>query len=181
MKKKLFIVLGLLLITLSGNAFAWSGKADVEGSPGRLSMGITSGYFIWQDERGFHIQTTANDAVHEYTGVIRTDGSFYHVRGNRLENGDTFILSDADHPWFREDGGRRHFENNGRLVNFDNDKLQFKFETNRGSDGLSFSIKDANYIDFDLYVDGKPVPRRDIHIGDIGWHPQSHKFRIYNN
>ncbi|MCE5286083.1 MAG: hypothetical protein LLG02_09595 [Pelosinus sp.] len=181
MKKKLVIILGLLLIILSGNAFAWSGRADVEGSPGNFTLGIQSGYFIWQDDRGFHVWTTANDTPHVYSGVIHTDGEFNHVRGHRLENGDSFQVSESeDHRWFWEGSGRHHFANNGRLVNLDTDKLRFSFQTNSGADGINFNIKSANYIDFDLFVDGKPVARQDIHIGNVGWHPQSNKFRLYN-
>lgn len=176
--KKMLVIVGLLLITLSGNAFAWSGKADIEGSPGKLTLGIQSGYFIWQDEGGFHIWTTAHDEKHVFTGTIRTDGDFFQVKGHRLESGDSFRV--ADNPWFRDDdNGRRHFQNKGRLLNLDKDKLQFKLETTRGSDGINFNIRGASYIDFDLYMDGKPVSRKDIRISDIGWHPEAHHFRLY--
>jgi hypothetical protein len=37
-----------------------------------------------------------------------------------------------------------------------------------GPDGLNFRIKDASYVDFDLFVDGHPIPHREIHIGGNG-------------
>lgn len=178
MKKKMLIILGLLLISLSGSAFAWSGKADAEGKPSKLALGIQSGYFIWQDDNGFHVWTATHNEAHVFTGTIRTDGDFAHVKGHRLENGDSFKVDDDG--WFRDNGnGKRHFEHRGRLLNLDRDKIQFKLETARGSDGLDFNIRGASYIDFDLYIDGKQVSKKDIHISDMGWHPQSHQFRLY--
>lgn len=57
--------------------------------------------------------------------------------------------------------------------------MRFKFETAGGSDGLNFRINDANYVDFDLYIDGHPINHKKIHIGESSWHPYSHSFRIY--
>lgn len=182
MKKKGLIVflVGLLLVALTGSAFAWSPRLD--GKPDQFYPGGPRGYYVWHDDNGFHIWTTNRGSEHTYSGVIRTDGRFVHVRGHNLEEGDSFKLySDArERTWFEaseSDRGNR-FVLKGREVGYDNDKIRFKFDTIGGSDGLNFRIKDASYVEFDLFVDGHPVNHREIHIGDNGWHPHSHHFRF---
>lgn len=185
MKKKWLIsmVIGLFLITLTGSAFAWSGRADAEGKPDQFYPGGARGYYIWQDEHGFHIWTTTHGEQHVFSGTIYTDGKLYHVRGHHLEDGDSFhVYSDIqENFWFKftEGDNGNHFSFGGREVNLENDKIHFKFDTAGGSDGLNFRIRDAHYIDFDLFVDGHPIPHREIHISDVGWHPESHHFRLY--
>lgn len=184
MKKKwlISILVGIFLMAFAGSAFAWSGRADVDGKPVQFYPGGPKGYYIWQDEHGFHIWTTTRGEEHVFSGAIRTDGRFYHVRGHRLEDGDSFnIYSDIQERfWFKfsEGDDGRHFSFGGREVDLEHDKIHFKLDNAGGSDGINFRIKDASYIDFDLFVDGHPIPRSEIHIGDSGWHPVAHNFRL---
>lgn len=183
MKKKLLVItlVGLFLMSLTGSAFAWSGSASVEGQPDQFQMSRANGYYIWQDEHGFHVWTTTRGEEHVFSGAIRTDGKFVNVRGHRLEQGDSLkVDSDVQgRPWFlSSDNNRKHLFFGGREVNYENDKIHFRFDTNGGSDGVNFHIEDASYLEFDLFIDGHPIPRREIHISDDGWHPQSHKFRL---
>jgi len=184
MKKKWLVVAltGLFLLTLAGSAFAWSGKADIGGKPDQLYSGSSKGYYIWQDEHGFHLWTATRAEGHVFSGVIRTDGQFTRVRGHRLEEGDSFkVYSDIrEKSWF-ETGqkGGNHFAIGGREVDYLADKLRFRFDTAGGSDGLNFHLENASYLDFDLFIDGRPIHPREIYIGDSSWHPLSHNFRLY--
>ncbi|MBP2626079.1 MAG: hypothetical protein H6Q68_790 [Firmicutes bacterium] len=185
LKKKWFIItlVGLFLIALTGSVFAWSGKADVGGKPDEFSPNGQKGYYIWQDKNGFHIWTTTPGEEHVFSGVIRTDGTLFNIKGHNLERGD-YLRKDSDiqgKSWFdgrRDRNGGNHVVFGGRELNYENNQIRFKFETTGGSDGLNFRITDANYIDFDLYIDGHPISRKDIQIGENSWHPQSHRFRL---
>lgn len=170
----------LCLITLTGSAFAWSGRADVEGKPDELNH---KGYYIWQDNSGFHIWTTNVGRDRVYSGVIRTDGEIHRVRGNRLEQGDSFRFyndEQSDRTWFRDSEGekRRHFIFGRNELDTEQDRIRFKFDNDGGSDGLNFSVRGASYLEFDLYVDGKPVSRKQVYIGEEGWHPTSNHFKF---
>ncbi|MDR3561189.1 MAG: hypothetical protein P4N41_24575 [Negativicutes bacterium] len=184
MRSKWLIALltGLFILALAGSAFAWSGKADIDGKPDQFRPGGAKGFYIWQDEHGFHIWTATHGEGHVFSGVIRTDGQFVRVRGHRLEADDSFkVYSDIQERfWFdaRQSGGGNHFAVGGREVDYANDKLRFKFDTAGGSDGLNFRVENASYIDFDLFMDGRPIHPREIYLGDSSWHPQRHTFRL---
>lgn len=184
MKKKglIFALVGIFLIALTGSAFAWSGRADIGGKPEQFYPGGHIGYYIWQDEHGFHIWTTTRGVEHVFSGSIRTDGRLEHVRGHRLDDGDSFnVYGDVqERSWFKfsEGDNGRFFSLSGREVNLENDKIHFKFDNAGGSDGLNFRIRDAHFIDFDLFVDGHPISHRDIFISNNGWHPMDHHFRL---
>jgi hypothetical protein len=185
MKKKWLILslVGLLLIALTSSAFAWSPK--LEGKPDQFHPGGAKGYYIWHDDKGFHIWTATRGAEHVFSGVIRTDGNFAHVRGNRLEKDDSFKdYSDRDdRHWFIVSGknDKKHFIAKGRNVDYANDKISFKFETAGGSDGINFRVKDGSSVTFELYMDGERVNPREIYIGDHGYHPNRSKFTIKDN
>jgi len=183
--KKQWLVLAmvsLFLIALTGSAFAWSGRADVEGKPTQFNLGGSKGYYIWQDDHGFHIWTATRGEQHVFSGTIHTDGIFEHVRGHHLEEGDSFnTYGDIkERSWFRfsEGDNAPRFSFGGREVGVERNKINFKFDNSGGSDGLNFRIRDAHYIDFDLFIDGHRIPRRDIFISNNGWHPYSHQFRF---
>lgn len=184
MKKKWLIItlVGLFIMSFTGSVFAWSGSANIEGKPDQFQINRAKGYYIWQDEKGFHIWTTTRSEEHTFTGVIRTNGEFLHVKGQNLERGDSFKVNSDDQgrPWFKssDNKGKHFFSFGGREMDYENDKIQFKFATTGGMDGINFQVKDASFIDFDLYMDGRPISRKEIYISDSGWHPQSHKFRL---
>lgn len=177
MGKKLLtgVLLSLLLICFTGSVSAWSGRADLEGRPEEFGA---QGFYIWHDGRGIHIWTTARDQGHVYTGVIKTDGLFTNARGYRLETGAAYKADNQC--WFeaRLISGN-HFSYGGREVYCASNKLRFKFDTATGADGINFNVKNASYIEFELYMDGKPAHRQMINLGDESWHPNSHDFKIY--
>lgn len=174
------MVAAVLLVLLTGSAFAWSG--DLMGKPDQFYPSAAKGYYIWKDNYGFHVWTTTHGNEHVFSGTIRTDGTFQHVRGHRLEDGDSFKTYEdvQEKHWFDFSFNDRenHFAFGGREVALENDKIHFKFHTAGGSDGINFHIRDASFVEFDLFVDGQPVPSREIHIGQDGRHPDSHRFRL---
>jgi hypothetical protein len=181
LKKWLILSLvAMFLITITGSAFAWSG--NLMGQPYQFHQSGPKRYYIWRDDHGFHLWTTTRGEEHVFSGVIHTDGTFKHVRGHSLEDGDSFNTYEdiQEKHWFDFSAGDRetHFAFGGREVNMENDKIHFKFDTNGGSDGINFHTQDASFVTFDLFVDGHPVPAREIHIGHDGWHPDDHHFRL---
>lgn len=181
MKKKwlVFSLVAMFIIAFTGSAFAWSEGLD--GKPDQFYPGGPKGYYIWRDDHGFHVWTTTRGEQHVFSGVIRTDGTFRHVRGHRLEEGDSFTYGDVqERHWFDFSSGdrRNYFSFGGREVHLENDKIHFKFDTAGGSDGLNFRIKDGSYVDFDLFIDGHPIRHREIYIANSGWHPEGHHFRL---
>lgn len=171
-------LVALLLVAMTGSALAWSPR--LEGKPDQFRPGGAKGYYIWQDHSGFHIWTTTRGMEHKFSGVIKTDGEFVHVRGQRLEGDDRFreTSDEQDNHWFTSQGRFGKFRFQGREVDHDTDKISFRFETAGGSDGLNFRVRDGSWITFELYMDGRRVDNDNIYIGDNGWHPRRSTFTI---
>lgn len=153
--KKLYsiLMLSLLILSFCSSAFAWS--PSVDGKPDTFDPGKSRGYYIWHDRDGLHIWTTTRGQEHEFSGVIRTNGKFADIHGQRIERNDFYKIS------------------SGR------DRITFKFKTDGGIDGLNFNINGGKYVDFDLFVDGHRIDPKQIHIGDRGWSPRDNDFRLY--
>jgi len=183
MKKRLIVMLvGLFLMAFTGSVFAWSGNADISGKPDDFSTGGHKGYYIWQDDEGFHIWTTTRGEEHVFSGVIRTDGDIVALRGQNLERND-IVQTDENHNRHSlfdafDRGIGNAFNHGDREIKTQRDQIRFKFDTTGGSDGLNFNLRNARYIDFDLYIDGHPINRREIHISESAWHPTASKFRL---
>ncbi|MDU2065591.1 MAG: hypothetical protein E6713_12250 [Sporomusaceae bacterium] len=181
----LLSIMMLCMVVLTGTAFAWTGKADVDawGKPVQFYSGGPEGYYIWQDDRGFHLWTmTRPGERHVFTGMIRTDGDFLHVRGHNLERGDYYDVTEngKNHFWFdfsnRNGDERISFGNSERMNS--NKKIRFRLDTDSQSDGLNFKVQNAQYVDFELFEDGKPISHKLIRIGEIGWHPYANHFHL---
>ncbi|BBB92102.1 MAG TPA: hypothetical protein PKA28_05485 [Methylomusa anaerophila] len=175
MKKKSLVLalIGLLLIALTSSTFAEPGRAGVNRKPARVSSGGSEGYYIWQDKSGFHIWATARSKKHVFSGVIQTDGFISHVRGHRLEGKDFIdVYSDSKEGfWYgfpNSEEDQPYFGFNGHEIDSEHDNLRFRFNTARGSDGLSFHLEDASFIDFDLSIDGHQISHRKYMLGTTG-------------
>jgi len=153
-KASIFLILVLTLLACSSYAFAWSPRG--EGKPDMFRPGEIKGYFIWHNEHGIHIWTTTRSREHVFSGVIRTDGKFIDVRGQRLEHDDFY------------------------KVDNDRNKIVFRDITAGGGiDGLNFKIVDGERVNFDLFMDGEKIDPREIYIGENGWHPAHSDFTLH--
>lgn len=154
MKRIILAMLMLLVwITLAGSALA--AAPELNGVPQEYRPGNSRGYFIWQDRDGIHVRTTTAGRGHVFSGVIRTDGQFYNVRGVRQEAGDF------------------------SRVNRDRDDITFRFRTTDGVDGVDFRIKEGKRLAFDLFIDGHRIDPREIYVGRRGWHPEHSIFTVF--
>ena len=151
-KVSLLVVITCILVTLSGNAFAWSDRS--EGRPGQTFAQLlrSPSISIWHDNNNeFHLKSTNYRGQHVFTGTIKTDGKFYSINQKELESGD-FIRLDRDRNTIRY-----------RL-------------TGRGIDEINFKIKGGDALKFDLHKDGQEMSSKEIFIGKSGWHPRDNKF-----
>lgn len=152
MKKSILASIFLLfLFVLSSTAFAWS--PQLEGKP-EFYRGETSGYFIWYDDSGLHLRTTTRGQIHNFSGVLHTDGKFTDVQAIRLEAADAY------------------------KVNSSENQIKFNLDTGSLIDGFDFKVEGGQEIVFNLLIDGHPISTDEIHGGTGSWHPNNNVFEI---
>lgn len=147
-----FLVLACFLVSLSGTAFAWSDRSEGRPNPGH-AIGAPS-ISIWHDHKDeFHVKSTNLRGQHVFTGVIQTNGRFYDINEKQMENGD--------------------------FVKVDRDRNAIRFRlTGRGFDEFDFKVSKGDNLKFDLNIDGRDMPTKQIFIGKNGWHPRDNKFTL---
>ena len=157
MKKRMAVLIVSLLVSLlafGGIALAW--PQYLEGRPAEFQPGQVRGFFLWRDGDGLNLRTASNRNGHVYTGVIRTDGQFHDIRRIREEAGDH--------------------------LRYNSNEIRFKFSTSpKDVDGVDFRVRGGSRIQFELYVDGHPMPAQEIHIGAGGQHPNDNTFSLHRN
>lgn len=153
-KASLAIMFTLLLVSISSVGFAW--PRYIEGRPFALDPGGKYAYFIWHNDDGFHLRTTISLWKHHFSGMIKTDGKFRDIDDENLEDRDYIHVSASKHT------------------------LEFNFFTTRGLDGIDFAVEDANWVRFDLYMDGRPISSERIYLGRHGHNPPHNTFKILN-
>ena len=140
-----------------------------QGQPTALNPGNEFGYFIWQSQNRWHLQTTTTGPERQFKGVIETDGTFSEVQKLRSMRSD------------------------GAVVDVTGKKINFTFNTGGSSggitlslsdglrlnqpdrvSGLSFLTSDGAKMKFTLLVDGEANNPANIHIGRANWHPSTH-------
>ncbi|HBS60667.1 MAG: hypothetical protein AAGU23_03685 [Bacillota bacterium] len=150
----LAILFTLLLVSISSVGFAW--PQYLEGRPYSLDPGGKYAYFIWHNDDGFHLRTTISLWRHHFSGMIKTDGKFRDIEDDRMEDRDSIRVSASKHT------------------------LEFNFFTSRDLDGIDFEVADANWVRFDLYMDGRPISSERIYLGRHGHNPPDNTFKILN-
>jgi hypothetical protein len=114
--------------------------------------------YLWHDEGGWHLRTTAR-TTHTFSGIVRVK--------------DAKIMSCVP-VGLKHD--RKQTDPDIWQVNDARDELQFKFHTGRLSDGLDLVVKgDDGQIEFDLQIDSKNNPK-EIFIGQVRKHPSKSPF-----
>jgi hypothetical protein len=135
---------------LGGVALAWSGS--VQGKPASFHAGATDGYYIWHSDDGWHLRTTDSSGTNEYTGVVRTNGTFYDVRLVRAEHDDHLAVVD------------------------EGEAIVFRFRTSEGIDGLDFRIRGGTGVRFNLKENGAEIAPANIFVGEDSVHPATDPF-----
>ncbi|MBP2650096.1 MAG: hypothetical protein H6Q74_921 [Firmicutes bacterium] len=148
----LFLVLFVLLST-TGYAFA-ANSPSLDGRPTDFMPGKSTGYFVWQDNNGLHIRTTASGTKHVFSGTIYTDGSFENTFGKTESADDHFSISE------------------------DRNKINFQFTNNGGVTGIDLHLKKGTYVTFNLSVDENEINPSQIFLGESGWHPMKNKITL---
>lgn len=183
-KKMLIITLALFcLLAFSGIAAAWT--SETENRPFRFaSGGGAAGYYVWQDQDGFHLWTLPAGANHSFTGTIRTDGRFSVIRGHHLDAGESFAsyAEIKQRSWFEgiNLSSPERYLGAGLEAECEPRSITFKFTASEGSDGLYFQVTGASFVKFELLLDGRATPRHQIWYGGSSWHPDTHIFKFEN-
>jgi hypothetical protein len=125
-----------------------------EGRPKDLKLGANRAYWLWKDEdRVWHLRTTAARRGHQFEGVIRPfpGAEIVDVRGVGL--GPNAQLGMA-----------------GRTVTF-------QWHTKQGMDGFDFRVNGGDCLEFELRInqDGDPAH---IYVGKGQFSPQKEHFLL---
>ncbi len=175
MKRSLFAVTGalVLLTFLSGSGFAATPKTGKTGKTGAAQNIAASaatgqpamdkdkdfGYYLWYDGSHFQLRMTdRGNGPSEYTGTITAHGS----KKAKATITDVNLLKAAQDDSAIASG----------------DKLDVRFKTYNGIDGVSFAAKDAKSVTFRLYRDGHLVSTDHIYIGGGEMNPPGNPFRV---
>jgi hypothetical protein len=148
-----FFLLLITLICLPATAFMASLNYD-DGEPTMLKPNHIRGAFVWHDNAGFHLRTTAiSDEQHVFTGTIHTNGYFKDVDDRFFRGDDYYHLTDRD-------------------------TIDFQFTTDGRNVGIDYDVADSDYIAIEIYIDGQKISPMDIYVGKDGWHPNDYKFTL---
>lgn len=152
-KWRIFVL--ALLVGLCFTSYTYAAYSpSFNDRPTVFDPGKIRGYFLWQDKEGFHLRTTSNGDIHNFSGTVRTDGRFKNV----LESykGDSDYLE----------------------VNKSQNKIKYNITASEEEEGIDFQLSYGSYIKFSLSLDSEAINPNEIFIGKDGWHPVSHDFTI---
>ncbi len=124
----------------------WEGRPD-------FVPGDARGYFIWNDDNGWHVRWTTKGERHLFAGTITCDGIFMDVRAIS-QTGD-FIKKTA------------------------NNTILFDTEAAGDMDGVDFRLSPSTTtVTFDLKMDGRAATLDRVRIGKAKHLPDRMPFRI---
>jgi hypothetical protein len=125
---------GVLLAADRHEREYWRGKPA-------FAPGESSGYFIWNDDEGWHVRWTIRKGVHVFTGSVSCDGAFNKFQPFRKEGKD-YIKKVSE------------------------SSIRFDTKTGEGVDGVDFTLSPSTRrITFDLRMDGATAPPDAVKIG----------------
>jgi hypothetical protein len=128
--------------------------AQANGTPTHLKVGASLGYYIWHDNRGWHMEVTHPGHTHVvFSGWVSTNGTVAVQRVDDERNDLTRV-------------GPGHHE------------LSFAFNNYGYIDGVHFETHGAQELTFHLSVDGRPVGATSVFIGHANLHPTHVPFEI---
>ena len=151
--KKILLVF-LILFSFPSMAFM-SWRPLYDGKPADFDPGNVCGFFIWNHDGDFRLHATTRDGEkHVFTGIVHTNGQFVDIKDQNFDKNIDFYKLKND------------------------DTIEFSFVTTKLDIGINFKIVDADYMNFELYMDGEKVDPRKIFIGSRNWHPDDYKFTL---
>ena len=161
MRRLLLGILVLILLTANlvlveaQNRPTTTQSLDPTGQPKDLKAGQSHRFYVWRDDKGWHLRTTTGKEKHFFAGVVS-------VVGGKIGNFSTF-----------------QFEKKDTLkVNSTRTQLAFDFATDTQIDGFDFQT-DAQSVKFDLRMDGKRNADV-IYVGTNAESPRNIPFELSN-
>ncbi|KAF0248883.1 MAG: Uncharacterized protein FD167_1714 [bacterium] len=155
------LLLAALLTVIMATSFINAGQGgrislsqlNPDGQPKNLKEGESHRYYVWRDDKGWHVRTTTRQTKRFFAGTVTSVGG-------KIKNYSTFQLENKDLI----------------KVNPSRTQLLFDFGTNQKIDGFDFQ-SDASTLRFDLRVDGK---RREdlVFVGFNGESPKNMPFEL---
>lgn len=141
-----FLVLALIVgcVTL---AFA----IDPKGRPKGMGPNAASGYYIWQDEKGWHLRAISGNQNRKFEGEIVCDGGSIN---------DLKQYRDEAANWFTQQGS----------------KIKINLNTDKNIDGLDFQVSGGS-LTFDLRVDDRSDATT-IRVGATSENPSGIPFTV---
>lgn len=137
----------LSLTTAPAKNDPWDGKPSFE-------AGESKGYFIWNDDEGWHVRWTTKNKKHAFSGTLTCDGSF--VRYEAVSKGKKDFI--------KQTGKSR---------------IEFDAQVDGGKDGFDFQLTSSTAtITFDLEIDGKAAPIDSVKMGSGKTRPAAVPFTI---
>lgn len=140
-------VLALSTLALASQGRYWRGRPA-------FTAGQAKGYFIWNDDHGWHVRWTTKGSKHVFSGTITCDQAFQHFEAVSQ--------------------GRKDFI---KKVNYDT--IRFDTVAKGGVDGIDFRLSPSTRtVRFDLTIDGRKALPEEVRIGRGKSHPESVPFTI---
>jgi hypothetical protein len=160
LKMKWLMLIAFLMIIMATN-FISAGQGgrislsqlNPEGQPKNLKEGESHRYYVWKDDKCWHVRTTTGQNKHFFAGSITTIGG-------KIQNFGTFQLENKDVV----------------KTNPARNQLYFDFATTQRIDGFDFQ-SDATTVRFDLRLDGKRNVEA-VYVGFNGENPKNMPFEL---
>src|SRR5262245_13156997 len=125
----------------------WKGKPE-------FTAGENKGYYIWQDDDGWHLRWTTKGKPIVYAGTLTCSGDFTDFKPVKKEKGE-IIKKES------------------------NKLLRFDTRTEGGIDGLDFRLSPSTRtVTFDLNMDGAKASATYVKVGRNKTHPTTVPFTI---
>lgn len=153
--------------------------SDAQGKPTAMIPGAIFGYFIWQEDKRWFVQTTTNDlndVERLFTGTIETDGTISEIEKLKSQRTDGAVLEEESNKIgfkFKTSGPSKGFA----ISRGDNIMREWPDKVS----GMSFITTDATNLKFKLFADGQPIDPANIYIGRDNRHPASSETQIYHH
>lgn len=151
-KPKICLAFTFVLIAVA--IFLFSRPSNIEISPDTLLNIEKRGYYISSIGRTYYLLAATLDTPRHFSGSVSTNGTFNDIHNINPEHTPFFILDKSKK------------------------ELSFDFYSSHIPDGFSFGVANASWLKYDLYIDGKHIPLREIFLGQKRHHPGSNPFEL---